>query len=219
MLHQIGEKENIYTDESFKTRPERKTEYKLCADKGYEWSEYKSSLLAQYILNNQIISDKLLNFVNNIIQGLYTTFTNKKFVNDFSEYLDNAQSSEDNTDKYHVGQSQLVGAADRTVIIPHPEKTNNAIILVNFIAYTFYLNRNSLLSITNVDEQVQKIFRELNGELNRKMSPEIAKETFLQIVNVYFIFSLIQQNSMMLQFGIKGQRLNKDIDGPGIPSN
>ena len=140
----IGLKENK-DDHSFYLRPDPKTERKLCAEKNYEWGEYKSSLLAQFILNNTTIENELIGFANDNIQRLYDIFIYDDFKEDFKNFLLTSRADPPHNktaNKYGVGQTHI--SIHNTPVeslweLPRdPTEINNVVILSSFMTYQFY---------------------------------------------------------------------------------
>ena len=217
-LQQLGIKEDM-DDTEFFTRKTPKTDLQQCSKKNYEWGEYKSSLLVQYILNNSSIQNKLNNFVYNYIKKFYDIFTSNNFIDDFTIFLENAKESgreiggKHSANKYGVGQSQIIGHGDQTMenLLQDPTKLNNIVMFSSFISHQLYFgNTKSIFNVKqNID--ISENIREINKKLNDKKSPDGENE-FFNIINMFMILEVIQQPIMNAQIGIKGRRYNRKLD-------
>ena len=224
-IQQLGIKEDEYDDE-FRQRKNPKTDLRSCSNKNYEWGEYKSSLLVQYILNNLAIETLLNNFVYNYMQKFYDIFKSDNFIDDFTVFLENAQDSGSivggkyYANKYGVGQTQIIGHGDQTkeILLKDPTKLNNIVMFSSFIAHQLYFgNKKSIFAITVTPVNILENIRGVNKRLNDKYKDASkGEDEFFNIINMLMILQILQQQTMNAQLGIKGQRINRTIDRPDV---
>jgi hypothetical protein len=220
----IGLKEQR-DDTSFLLRhKERKKNPTICPEKNYEWGEYKSSLLVQYMLNNSKIQTILNTFVLNYIEKFYKIYKSSNFTLDFAIFLLDAKDSgsqykgKNSANHYPVGQSQIIGNGNQEFdkLICDPVKLNNVVIFSSFMASRFFFGNNeeysgNILNVDNSLQELKKNIRIVNKLLNEKYSSENAKNSFFQIINILQSTYILQQKTMLAQFGIKGNRFNRNL--------
>ena len=224
-VQQLGIKEDEY-DDGFRQRENPKTDLRPCSKKNYEWGEYKSSLLVQYILNNPTIQTILNKFAYNYIQKFYGIFTADDFIDDFTVFLENAQDSGSivggkyYANKYGVGQSQIIGHGDQTkeILLKDPTKLNNIVMFSSFIAHQLYFgNKKSIFAIPLTPDNIMENIRGVNKRLNDKYKDASqGEDEFFNIINMLMILQTLQQPTMNAQFGIKGERINRQLDRPDV---
>ena len=218
-IQQLGIKEDQYDDE-FRQRENPKTDLRPCAKKNYEWGEYKSSLLVQYILNNSTIQTILNKFAYNYIQKFYDIFTSNNFIEDFTVFLENSKDSgavvggKFYANKYGVGQSQIIGRGNQTqeILLENPTQLNNIVMFSSFIAQQLYFgNKKSIFCISLQQMNIMENIRGVNKGVNDKYKEDASKseDDFFNIINMFMVFQIIQQPSMNSQFGLKGKRINR----------